>query len=62
MNGMEYSEACVVCFFVLSRLVFLFCNGTAEIGSAFNSILVSNSTFTGQMNHVLVSLKKKYLK
>lgn len=49
--------------FVLSRLAFLFCNGTAEIpGSEFNSILVSNSTFTGQMNHVLVSLKKKYLK
>lgn len=50
--------------FILSRLVFLFCDGTAEIGSEFNSILVSNSTFTRQMNHVLVSLKKKkkYLK
>lgn len=48
--------------FVLSRLVFLSCDGTAEIGSQFNSILVSNSSFTGQMNHVLVSLENKYLK
>lgn len=31
--------------FVLSRLVFLLCDGTAEIGSEFNSILVSNFTF-----------------
>lgn len=46
----------------LSRLVFLSCDGTAEIGSEFNSILVSNSTFTGQMNYALASLKKKYLK
>lgn len=52
----------VVFAFVLSRLVFLFCDGTAEIGSQFNSILVSNSTFTVQMNYVLVSLEKKYLK
>lgn len=61
MNGIECSEACGVCFF-LSRLVFLSCDGTAEIGSEFNSILVSNSTFTGQMNYALASLKKKYLK
>lgn len=51
---------CLLLF--LSRLVFLSCDGTAEIGSEFNSILVSNSTFTVQMNYVLVSLEKKYLK
>lgn len=40
-------------FFCLVLSFFL----VMEIGSEFNSILVSNSTFTGQMNHVLVSLE-----